>query len=56
MEDFFEREGGDDGQFPIPQEHRTQLLKTSTGCDKRKKSMYRIYCLETLKQITSILI
>ena len=40
MEEFLEREGNDDGQFPIPEQNRTQLLHAATGCDKRAKSMY----------------
>jgi hypothetical protein len=39
MEEFFEREGNDDGQFPIPAENRTKFMDTSIGCDKRAKSM-----------------
>lgn len=38
MEEFFEREGNEDGQFPLPKENREKYLETSTGCDKRAKS------------------
>ena len=40
MEEFFEREGHDNGQFPLPKENRTKYMQTSTGCDKRAKSMF----------------
>jgi len=38
MEEFFNREGNEEGQFTIPEENRTQIMKASTGCDKRRKS------------------
>mmetsp|Transcript_5995 Transcript_5995/g.7636 ORF Transcript_5995/g.7636 Transcript_5995/m.7636 type:complete len:605 (+) Transcript_5995:30-1844(+) len=38
MEEFLKREGGDDGQFPIPEDDREQLFKSSVGCDKKAKS------------------
>ena len=39
MEEFLKREGGDQGQFPIPEQNRTKTMISATGCDKRKKSM-----------------
>jgi len=56
MEDFMETEGYEDGQFPIPPENRTKLLKSSTGCDKRAKS--EIACdpiFEFLEQTADLL-
>ena len=31
-------EGGDDGQFPIPEEDREDVIRTAQECDKRAKS------------------
>ena len=38
MEEFLKLEGGDDGQFPIPEEDREDVLRTALECDKRAKS------------------
>ncbi len=54
MEEFFETEGQEDGQFPLPAENRTQFLKTSTGCDKRAKSMFILFIFQNLGSIFMI--
>jgi hypothetical protein len=38
MEEFLKLEGGHDGQFPIPEEDREDVLRTALECDKRAKS------------------
>ena len=38
MAQFLEIEGGDEGQFPIPEDDRADVLKTADECDKRAKS------------------
>ncbi len=38
MEEYFKREGFDDGQFPIPEDKRDMFMKSATGCDKRRAS------------------
>ena len=38
MEQFLQVEGGDDGQFPIPEEDRENVLRSAPECDKRAKS------------------
>lgn len=40
MQEFLEREGGHDGQYPIPEEDREDVLKSSVECDQRAKSKY----------------
>jgi hypothetical protein len=40
MEEYFKREGFNDGQFPIPEEKREMFMKSATGCDKRKLSKF----------------
>eukprot|EP00554_Chaetoceros_debilis_P012580 CAMPEP_0194115626 /NCGR_PEP_ID=MMETSP0150-20130528/24183_1 /TAXON_ID=122233 /ORGANISM="Chaetoceros debilis, Strain MM31A-1" /LENGTH=591 /DNA_ID=CAMNT_0038806157 /DNA_START=97 /DNA_END=1868 /DNA_ORIENTATION=- len=37
-EEFITREGGEDGQFPILESKREEVLKSSIECDKRAKS------------------
>lgn len=38
MEEFLEIEGGEDGQFPIPEQLREEVYASSKECDKRAKS------------------
>jgi len=39
MEEFIQLEGtNDDGQFPIPEDTREKVIKSSKACDKRAKS------------------
>lgn len=40
MSEFLEKEGGDDGRYPIPEENKERILKSSLECDKRAKSKY----------------
>jgi len=38
MQQFLNLEGGNDGQFPIPEDARDDILRTAPECDKRAKS------------------
>jgi len=38
MEEFLEIEGGEDGQFPIPEQSREDVYGSAKECDKRAKS------------------
>lgn len=38
MEEFVEREGGPDGQVPIPEKMREDVMRSANHCDKRKSS------------------
>lgn len=38
MEEFIVKEGGADGQFPIPEEDVKKVIASSKECDKRAKS------------------
>ena len=38
MHDFVTLEGAEDGQFPVPDEEREGVLRSSKECDKRHKS------------------
>jgi hypothetical protein len=39
-EEFLRREGGKDGQFPMPNENRTKLLNVQDSCQYRMKSAF----------------
>eukprot|EP00978_Attheya_sp_CCMP212_P036879 scaffold170273_cov47-Attheya_sp.AAC.3 len=39
-EEFLQREGGEDGLFPMPNENRTKLLNVQDSCQYRMKSAF----------------
>jgi hypothetical protein len=40
MQEFLEREGGSDGRYPVPEDDKEDVLKSSLECDQRAKSKY----------------
>lgn len=43
FEDFIKKEGGEDGQFPIPESIRDRVQKAAGACDKRAKSKFTFF-------------
>lgn len=41
MEEFLQREGGEDGRLPIPEANKTTVLNAGSHCEKRAKSKFQ---------------